>query len=128
MTKYGFQEPEWERGKLEMSLLLRDVARRDEYKRPTITYGELAPLLTTIRLEPNDFAMNVMLGEISGEEYEGGRGMLSAVVVNKDTKRPGKGFFKYALELGREASDEEAFWVGEMRKVRESWNPGGPSK
>jgi hypothetical protein len=59
-----------------------------------------------------------MLGGISGYEKECGRPLLSSVVVLKDTKMPGQGFF-YFNET--EMSDEE-FWFKEIKKVWNYWN------
>lgn len=43
------------------------------------------------------------------------RGMLSVVVVHKDGDgKPAPGFFKMARELGRDTSDEVAFWIEEL--------------
>ncbi len=119
MTRYGFQEQQWEVGKSEMFEIVKGVAKL----KGTITYGDLAQKLTTIKLQPHDYAMHVMLGEISGEEDKNGRGMLSAVVVNKETGKPGKGFFQYASELRRDVRDEETFWIQEISQVYDSWDP-----
>ena len=46
--------------------------------------------------------------------------MLSAVVVNQDTRKPGTGFYELAWELGKDLSDEAAFWESEIEKVYET--------
>lgn len=68
-------------------------------------------------LEPHDPRLAQMIGDISTEEDEAGRGMLSAVVVNKRDRRPGPGFFTLARSLGRDADDELTCWSEELHKV-----------
>jgi len=47
--------------------------------------------------------------------------MLSAVVVRKDTRRPGDKFFEFAeTELGEHLGDREAFWEDELKRVYEA--------
>jgi hypothetical protein len=51
--------------------------------------------LQTVRLDPDSNARAAMLGEISTEEDEASRGMLSVLVVHKDgDKMPGAAFFE----------------------------------
>ncbi len=79
--------------------------------------------------EPARAAVNVpdprlarILSEISYEEEEVGRGMLSVLVVRKDTHRPGVGFFTLAEEeFGRAQSNPEAFWQREKAQVFTAW-------
>jgi hypothetical protein len=71
-----------------------------------------------------------MLGEISEDEHNQGRHMLSAVVVQKTGKEkgiPGKGFFTLAVDLrklGANATDQEKrqFWKNELNQVHAQWN------
>ena len=46
--------------------------------------------------------------------------MLSAVVVNRETERPGSGFYLLAWDLGKTVSDEVDFWQSEREKVYET--------
>jgi hypothetical protein len=64
--------------------------------------------------------MATILGEISEAENARGRGMLSGVVVNRETGMPGDGFFTLARHLGRDTSDELAFWQAEFQRVCDS--------
>ena len=71
-----------------------------------------------------------ILGEISEDEYNQGRHMLSAVVVKKTVKDkgiPGKGFFTVAVGLGKlgaNTTDQEKreFWRNELNQVYAEWN------
>jgi hypothetical protein len=113
-NKYGYSELQWENGKQEMMGILR---RRASQAR-TIAYGELSSQLTSIRLGPHESAMGAMLGQISKEEDECGRGMLSVIVVHKDgDQQPGKGFYECAVGLGRDVADRERMWIDELNRV-----------
>lgn len=88
----------------------------------TIPYSGLTKQITTINIDPESYALAAMLGEISGAEDDVGRGMLSVIVVHKSgDMKPGRGFFEFAEELGRDTSDEEKCWVDELKKVYAHW-------
>ena len=92
----------------------------------TISYTAVAERIGRVSgcvIEPTDPRFHDLLGEISTEEDAEKRGMLSVVVVHKDgDRKPGSGFFKLARELGRETSDEVAFWIEELTKVHSVWS------
>jgi len=116
--RYGYSAKEWEAAR-KVGTRLIGAAARDE---KTITYSDLvARLETTIALKAESRALADLLDEISKEQEARGRGMLSAVVVRKDTQRPGLGFFKLAQELGRDTSDSEKCWVEEFNRVIAIW-------
>ena len=89
-------------------------------ERKTITYGEIADLIGLPK-RGNYMAKidGIILDEINRHEHSYNRPMLSAVVVRKNTKKPGPGFFKCARSLGklREGEDEEKFWRDELESV-----------
>jgi hypothetical protein len=117
-TKYGYETRDWDAARAEIVAILGERARN---ARGPITYGALAGQLKSISIEPHQFAMFAMLGEISEDEDSLGRGMLSAYVVSAETGLPGGGFFELAEKLGRRADDRLAFWVGEIKRVDETW-------
>jgi molybdopterin synthase catalytic subunit len=118
-TKYGYEQQEWEAAKAEMRTALVERAK----VRGMIPYSELVEKITTIELEPNSFALAAMLGEVSTEESEADRGMLSVLVVHKvGDMQPGPGFFELAGELGRDTSDILKCWVDELKKVHRVWS------
>jgi len=92
------------------------IARaRDKGK---ISYTELTGMVHIIHFSPDAAAFHHMLDEISKEENEAGRGMLSVLVVHKaGDMMPGPGFFKLAKKLERDTSDREKCWVDEFNKV-----------
>ena len=65
--------------------------------------------------------LNEALGHVSMYEVEHGRPMLSALVVNTDTQRPGAGFAKLAAQLGRKIDDPDVFWREELSRVVSFW-------
>jgi hypothetical protein len=119
--RYGWPIEQWERAKDEVVSILGERAQHAE----PIFYGDLAKVISAVDLEPHGFAMNAILDEVSRAEDDNGRGMLSVVVVTRETSLPGDGFFKLAKELGRDTSDREACWMAELEHVRASW--GGRS-
>ncbi len=116
--KYGYSIADWNKAKEEMRRILVDRAR----VRGMIPYSELVSQISTIQMEPESYALAAMLGEISREEDDAGRGMLTVIVVHKSgDMQPGPGFFELAKELGRDTSDILKCWVDELKKVHAYW-------
>lgn len=118
-TKYGYPEDIWNKAKEEMRVILIDRAKN----RGMIPYSELVRQIKTIHLEPDSYALGNMLGEISTEEDNAGRGMLSVLVVHKSgDMQPGPGFYELAKSLGKDTSDILVFWVAELKRVFAYWS------
>ena len=68
--------------------------------------------------------LGTILGEISEDEINNGRPMLSAIVVGVSGE-PGKGFYGLAMEFGKLLEDSkearEKFWESEKAAVYETW-------
>jgi hypothetical protein len=64
-----------------------------------------------------------ILAEVSSYEDAHGRPMLSALVVRKYSRRPGKGFAKLARSLGKQIipGQEMDFWRNEVERVITFW-------
>ena len=119
MAKFGFPDEQWRSAVDEAKGVLSDCARRED----PISYSELVSKIPSIHLEPHDTRLNHLLGQVSTEEHEAGRGMLTVLVVYKGGEHsPGPGFFELAEELGLDISDREAFWTSEFRKVCQAWS------
>jgi hypothetical protein len=116
-TRFGFTPKQWEAAKEEMRQLLAEYARQER----TVSYSELVFNLHTIKLDPDSYALAHLLGEISTEEDVAGRGMLSAIVVHKEDKRPGKGFFELARRLGRDTTESDSCWIKELNHLYNYW-------
>jgi len=116
-TKFGYTIIEWENGKEELRNICIEVAK----KQRTIFYSDVARKILSIAIEPSSHALADMLGEISKNENEADRGMLSAVVIGKENNIPGKGFFTLARTLGRNVFSDDEFWIEELKRVYDYW-------
>ena len=68
-----------------------------------------------------------MLGEISENEHNNRRPLLSAVVVKNNTGIPGKGLFTLACQLHKleentTPEQKKVFWRNELNQVYEKWS------
>ena len=112
---------DWEAAKAEARRAVIAVAAREG----VIYCSDLVAEIRSIDLEPQSPQLVHMLGEISTEEHEAGRGMLTVVVVHKGGDHmPGPGFFELAHSLGHDTRDREAFWVGELAKAHRMCSGG----
>ena len=116
-------EPKY-RGKPVYFRIFSEIITAARY-RGTITYQEIAKIIG-LPLAGNYMGTEIghLVGEISEDEVNAGRPMLSAAVVNTSGK-PGPGFFKLARHLGRLDSEdrtaETRFWQTELRAVYDAW-------
>jgi hypothetical protein len=100
------------------------VLKRTARQRATITYSDLVAEIHAIPLEPDSKVLAEILDKISTDSDAQGKGMLSAVVVHKDSDDlPGPGFFALAKKLGRDTSDKLAFHSAEIHRVHRSMRP-----
>ncbi len=91
-----------------------------------ITYGEIAPLAGLNMDSPADrTVISGLLDEINKYESQHGRPMLSAVVVRAADNIPGPGFFVWARDIGKLATNdpikELEFWASEVKEVHQYW-------
>jgi len=115
---FGYTLDQWKKAKEEMQQILIGRAKAGV----TICYSELVAQVRAIKMEPDSYALPHMLGEISSEEDGAGRGMLTVLVVHKDSDmEPGRGFFELARQRGHDISDPLKFWVAEMNRVCSYW-------
>lgn len=117
-SNHGFSESDWNAAKEEARQAMICVARHRE----TISYSDLAAKIATCSLEPHDPRLNRMLTQISSEENDAGRGLLTAVVVHKDNNRPGAGFFELAESRGRNVAERDRLWIEETKNVYDVWS------
>ena len=98
--KYGIPVDTWDKAKKEARQALIEVASH----RGTIFYSDLVKRITSCDLEPYGDPLAKMLGETSTAEDTAGSGLLTAVVVLKDSGRPGRGFSTNWREIAGETS------------------------
>ena len=118
--------------------VLIDHAQRDREDPMTalLTYNQLCtevgpghgsyPMVT-----PPFRGLGEALGHVSMYEVERGRPMLTALVVQQDSQRPGAGFAQLGRQLGfavgNTPQDEEAFWRAEVAEVVRVWAGDDPT-
>ena len=119
LAKHGFTDAAWELAKAEGKAVLAECAR----DKKMISYTDFMYQIRSISfVTPHDSRLPQFLAEISTEEAEAGRGMMTALIVRKTgDQRPGMGFFQLGKRLGYEVSDPEKFWLEEVNKVFASW-------
>ncbi len=120
-TVFGFDADRWNMARDQAREALIRSARTEQ----PLYYSDLVAKINAINLdlgtEKDRAALGRLLGEISKETDEAGKGMLSAMAVSKDAFRPTYGFFNLATELGYEVGDKTEFWIEQYKKVIESW-------
>ena len=123
MAKHGFSDAAWQAAKAEAKAVLAEFA----CARKLISYTDFMDQIRSISFEtPYDGRLPHFLAEISTEEANEGRGMMTALVVRKNGDgRPGGGFFELAKRLGYDVSDRENFWHQQVNKVFASWHSDG---
>jgi hypothetical protein len=98
---------------------VRGILRLCQSQGHTIDYLTLAKALGMFS---GGSELSRILGTIQEEDDKEGKGLLSSLVVGKNSGIPGKGYFENAREvLGRDIPDDEeserAFWVSEIEKL-----------
>jgi len=112
-TRFGLDMATWTAAKAEAMAILQEIARQKKL----ITYSDLAKEIRSAQFERHDFRLFGLIGEISTEESDFGRGMLSALVVTQEEGMPGPGFFELAKKLGFDTRDQVAFWTNEVKRL-----------
>ena len=114
--------------------LLVDAAKKETF----ITYGEVGGKIG-LYVESEYFVLKIgyVVGACSKYERINGRPLISAIVVNATTQRPGPGFFGLSptqsdlhSKTGHRASkgddymtpDMLVIWASEVKKVYEWWS------
>lgn len=112
------------RGKIAYHQVYNELIIAARY-RGTVTYQELAQLME-LPLSGSHMGHEVgqILGEISEDEQQQGRPMLSAVAVGVSGE-PGEGFYAFARDLGKlqaaTPTEKRQFWEAERAAVYETW-------
>lgn len=114
---HGFNDQDWQKAKQEALAILKARAKRGN----PISYSELVGQIVSIHMEPHDTRLAHFLGELSTEEHDNGRPLITALVVHKHDRQPGQGFFELARFLGFPVIDEIQFWTDEINKLQHYW-------
>jgi hypothetical protein len=105
---------------------LRDKASR----KMTVYYYEIADVAGLSVDDPFfDIRIGEKLDEVNRFEHAQGRPLLSAIVISKESGRPGEGFFTCAQELGVYAGeDRDQFWAIQLKRVHDRWRQEPPGR
>lgn len=108
--KYGLLPDVWRDVQAELRDLLVAVARQ----RTLITYGELAAQVMSARVQAGSYVFTGMLRDVCRDLYEETGVMLCALVVKKDTGKPGAGYFR---AMACPDGDLDACWRADCEAV-----------
>lgn len=118
-SNFGVSPKAWRAAKKEAKAILAERAAL----RGMISYSDLAAQIASLRFAAHDPKFFHFLGEVSSDEDEQGRGLLTVIVVHKTgDMQPGPGFFELAQSRGRDVSDILECWVDELHKVHAIWS------
>lgn len=124
--KYGLTTERWQAALDE----IRDLCVNVACNGGTITYGDLCAQLSVIHPHPGSYVFHALLRAVCESEEQAGRGLLCALVVNKETGMPGQGFFKM-IATKRDCIDLIGCWQAELTSLYRYWsahkNKGGAS-
>lgn len=115
--KYGLTAERWQAALDEIRDLCVDVACNGG----TITYGELCAQLSVIHPHPGSYVFHALLRAVCESEEQAGRGLLCALVVNKETRMPGQGFFMM-IARQRDCVDLVGCWQRELALLYHYWS------
>jgi hypothetical protein len=111
---FGLTDGEWAIAKQELRQAILDAA----WRRQMTWYGEIAPQVKVVHVQPFSALMNHLLGAILEDEVAAGRPLLTAIVTHKyGDKEPGDGFYDMARKLGYQFNEPFVFWSTQVQEV-----------
>jgi hypothetical protein len=117
-SDFGIPLHEWNAAKQQALHTMIERAK----VRGMVPYSDLVKQISAVKFLAHDTRLFHLLGQISVEENEARRGMLSVVVVHKSgDMQPGPGFFLLGQLLGYDTKDLLKFWVEQLKKVHAYW-------
>lgn len=118
MAQSTISAASWQKVKQEIREILIGLAKLQK----TIAYSELAAQIRSAYIHYRAPAFDHILQELCEDEVKSGHPILGVLVVNKQTKRCGAGFFKWCAHQGYDVSDPERFWNNEFDRVCDYWD------
>jgi Fe-S-cluster formation regulator IscX/YfhJ len=122
-STFGFPQKQWNESKqLIAEALIQQIATKES--RP-LTYTDAFDLIKHLIPfhDPHDTRFHQMLGQVSEDEDDAGRGLLTALVVHKDDWFPGEGWWKLAAERERDVRDKIKCWTDELKFLAKIHGP-----
>jgi hypothetical protein len=104
--------------KAEIRAILVGLAKQ----RKTISYSGLCAQIHTAYLHHRAPIFHNLLREISEDEVADGEPITAVLVVQKQSGRPGAGFYKTAAAKGYDVSDPEAYWQMRFDELCDYWS------
>jgi hypothetical protein len=89
--------------------------------RKTISYSELAPLMTTLRLHHRAPLFHKLLDYLGQADAAEGMPTLATLVVRKDSGIPGAGYFVMSGHESATVDDPLAYWQARFDEVCTYW-------
>lgn len=105
----------------EVKTEIRDIVIETAKARQLIAYSELTGMLQTAYVHYHSHVLTRLLIDIGSEEAAAGRPLLPALVIAKQTGRPGPGYFKLAPGEAH-TGDPIAEWEAEVQRVYSYWS------
>jgi hypothetical protein len=110
-------DTQWDAVQAEIRQLIIETAKAKQL----ITYSELTGMLQTAYVHYHSHVLTRMLIDIGSEERAAGRPLLPALVIAKQSGRPGPGYFKLAPGED-EVGDPIQEWEQEVQRVYHYWS------
>ncbi len=113
-SHFGIDDGDWDDAKRE----LREAILRRALNRRMTWYGEIAPEITVVHIDPYSEAMNHLLGEILEDDHREGLPLITSIVTHKNgDKEPGDGFYDKARSLNYRFAEPFVFWSTQVQRV-----------
>jgi hypothetical protein len=116
-TRWGYSLDDWAAACEQARTALIAHARARE----TIAYSELCEELTVASFRPYSWALMALIDEVCRDEDERTGAVLATLVVRRDTRMPGDGYFAWAARTGADVSDRDAFWRAQAERVWDAY-------
>ena len=110
-------DTQWDDVQAEIRQLIIETAKAKQL----IAYSELTGMLQTAYVHYHSHILTRMLINIGSEEQAAGRPILPALVISKQSGRPGPGYFKLAPGEA-EVGDPIQEWEQEVQRVYLYWS------
>lgn len=118
LNLHGVTQASWKAAKTEARRILVECAKGRSF----ITAAQLASRIATTNEKFSDTRLTALLDEISAEEEQQGRGLLSVLVVHKSNDAQfGLDIYEPVQPFERPTPDLISFWVHEFNRVFDYW-------
>lgn len=116
-TRWGYPLDVWAAAREQA----RDALCARARARTTIAYSELCEDLTVASFRPYSWSLMALVDEVCREEDARTGTVLATLLVRRDTRRPGEGYFAWAAREGTDVIDREAFWCAQAERVWDAY-------